>query len=314
MPKCKECGKTVDIKGKFCSECKKTRNIEKSKECHSKRRHDRIAQGLCVNCGGSKDIPPRPELDEYIKEHGDERMPPFITNKQLEKSTSCYKCYVERKMKTFPESIIKIEEQARIEANMTPEEREARDKARREREKAQNKKRRERKLAENPNLCHHCMVNDKAEGRLWCEKCLNAVNERAMKKIKTRRKKGVCIVCKADSGGDQLCDACKVPQREYSIRWWRRVRVERAEAGLCLRCGKVPSEPGTKACAACAKSAAESNKKSRAERAAAAKKQKAAAKKKTKQTKTPAPEKAKKEPPKQEEPKEQTIVFNNDEF
>jgi len=299
---CKGCGDPMDARGKHCTKCKKLSNIELSKQCHSKRRHERIAQGVCVICGGNKAIPSSEELSNFIATV-DPRMIPYVTEEQLKDSTACYKCYAIRKKRSFQVSIVKIEAEAKI----TPEERARREAQKQERKKQINKERRERKIAENPTLCHHCLVNEKAEGRLWCEKCLEAVNERATKKIEERRKHGVCIVCKADSGGDQLCDACKIPQRQYSNKWWKKIRIERAEQGLCLRCGKVPSEPGRKACKECAESSAESNRKTRAaqkERAAKVTPNKKAAK-----AKSVAPVEPKKEEPK----KERLIVFNNGE-
>jgi hypothetical protein len=309
--KCEGCG--VAAEKKLCPDCRKKENIRLSKECHQKKRDDRKAQGLCVNCGGSKEVPSEEEVLTFVASI-EPKMVPYFDMERMRKSTACYKCYTTNKVPHFLKSLPRLE----AEANMTPEERKQKAEERKARSSKNNKLRRQRKIAENPNICHHCLIRDRAEGRSWCNECLERVNKRAMKTINERRKEGICIVCGADSGGNQLCDEHKIPQREYSKKWWAKTRQERIDNHICIRCGEVPAEEGRRACTVCAAKAAESNRKAREKRLA---KEKAPKRTIIKTQKiTPKKKQKPKEAVPQEQdtnslflPKEQVILFD-DEF
>jgi hypothetical protein len=271
---CSEC-KIPILQGTFCEKCQKAYNAKLSREYHFKRRHERAAQGLCIQCGGSKDMPA--DITAEIKAI-EPRMVDFVSIESIKKSTSCYKCYLKQKARSFPELLAKKEAKATKDPR-TPEEKEA-DRKRAVKESGQ--RRRAKKIAEDPTICHHCLKRTKAEGKNWCSFCLEKSNKRNMKAIRERREAGLCITCGEPSGGDQLCDNCKPNQRKYSSKWWQKAREERIQSGLCIRCGKVTVPDDRKACDDCNAKAAEFLRQKRqaeehAKKVAAIKKKKAVA-------------------------------------
>lgn len=261
--KCEECG--ADAGGaKLCADCNKKFKAKFAREYQFKRRKERVAKGVCIQCGGSKEMPE--DLLEYVKTI-EPRMVESLKVELVQNSTACYKCYIARKLPLFLKSLAK---QA-----ADPYTKEQKREMRKAKTKETGRLRRERKIAENPNICHHCLKRDKAEGKQWCDVCLEKCNIRNNTTIKTRKQVGLCVACGENSNGDQLCDACKVLQRTYSKKWWKKIRIERAEQGICLRCGKVPSEPGKKACNECAKRASDATREQRHLRAAERKLQQA---------------------------------------
>ena len=83
------------------------------------------------------------------------------------------------------------------------------------------------------------------------------------------RANGMCQSCgriiEAGREGKSRCLKCTRTQTRYFANY----RAERIANGLCVRCGKVPPEPGIKTCRACRDKANEECRRSR-ERAKAA--------------------------------------------
>jgi len=238
-----KCGVPI-TEGTLCETCKKASQAERSRLYHAARRKDRATKGLCIQCGGSKEMPQ--DLSKYIKENADPLMVKLVDTEQVKQSTFCYKCYVARKLVSFRKRQEKEANDPR--PKLTPKQKE---KLRKKQVRESGRKRRARILAENPSICAHCLKRPKAEGKRWCDTCLERANKINKSRIKERLENSACIMCGAEANGEQLCQGCKELQKKYSRRWWNKVRKEREKAGLCSRCGNNPHEPGKKSCSEC---------------------------------------------------------------
>jgi hypothetical protein len=219
---------------------------QRSRECHSRRRKERAEHGQCTQCGTTKtnstdDIP----LKDFLA-NIDNRLVDIITPEQMKETKMCRHCYAVYRLRLL-EMRLQKPKREKV-AGMTPEQRQ-------ERMKILGQQRRERLLAENPNLCHHCLKREIEPGKAWCTFCLDRGVAANRRKIDHRRKTDKCVICKEPSNGQQLCGKCKGIQKGYSQKWWRRIREERIQNNLCLRCGQVPPEDGKKSCKACAEKA-----------------------------------------------------------
>ena len=240
---CETCKAPVTEGVKYCPKCQKEAHKEASRLYHAARRKERAEKGLCTKCGESKKLPKN--FKQYLSEK-DPELVELINMEQLKDSNFCYRCYVARKLV----SLEKRREKERLNPTpkLTPEEKEA---LRKQQVLEAGRNRRAKVLAENPNVCGHCLKRDKAEGKSWCQFCLDKASKINNSRINKRKKNDKCITCGKKSGGKQLCPDCSQVQKQYSKKWWKKVKQEREEAGICLRCGINKTEDGKKSCDEC---------------------------------------------------------------
>jgi len=241
---CEKCQNQVEGDARHCDVCKKELQAERSRLYHFNRRKQRVESGLCIECGGPKDLPSN--LTKYIKENADPKLVKLISKEQLIASTQCYICYIAKKLVTFRKR--QEREANNPKPRLTDKQKET---IRKKQVLECGRKRRAELIANNPNICHHCLKRDKAEGKKWCQFCLDKASEINNARIRKRRASSACIVCAEESFGQQLCSGCKELQKQYSHKWWDKVRQEREDKGLCIRCGNQPPEPYKKSCAEC---------------------------------------------------------------
>ncbi len=256
---CQNCQVKVESNRKYCPDCQRKSNNRLSAESHKKRRKAMKEQGLCLKCGEKKVLPE--DIATYLQAI-DPAIANIIDPEKLKKSPKCCKCFIENEALKLAKKFEKVA----AERIKSPEEIKAEKQERIARQQRNNRERRHKILAENPELCTHCLIRVKAEGKKHCETCLERYNANAQARIDERRAKGLCVFCGKDSQGKQLCDICAQRQNINSRAWRRRERQEREANGLCVSCGKVPPESGRKSCHECNAIAAQQNRESRMRR------------------------------------------------
>jgi len=80
-------------------------------------------------------------------------------------------------------------------------------------------------------LCETCKTNKRREAGIYCEECL--LVQKA--KREARRTQGCCVYCGDIAIYNRIqCERCK----RYSRNLQLRIRNQRREAGICIKCGK----------------------------------------------------------------------------
>lgn len=249
---CDKCGIMVEQPSrghrKYCEACRKDIQDQRSRECHAKRREGRANVGMCTQCGAdkSKDVLDLP-LADFLS-NIDPRLVDVITLEQIQNAKMCSRCYAIYRLRLL---------EMRLSRPQRPKPPSMTEEQRKERMKILGQQRRERIIAENPGICHHCLKRPQEEGKLWCTFCLDRGVAANRRKIEKRRQAAKCVICEKPTGGQQLCEKCKKTQKKYSKKWWSRIKQERIEQGICLRCGLEPVVEGKKSCETCAEKARE---------------------------------------------------------
>lgn len=256
---CEICQAKVESNRKYCPDCQRKSNNRLSAESHKKRRKAMKEQGLCLKCGEKKVLPE--DIAAYLQAI-DPAIANLIDPEKLKKSPKCCKCFIENEALKLAKKFEKVA----AERIKSPEEIKAKKQERIARQRRNNRERRHKILADNPELCTHCLIRSKAEGKQYCETCLERVNANVQARTDERRANGRCISCGKDSKGNQLCEACGERQNKHSTTWSKKKRIEREANGLCVLCGKVPPEPGRKGCQKCNAIAAQRNRELRMRR------------------------------------------------
>jgi len=244
---CAKCGVAVEQpkRGhkKYCDGCRQEMQDQRSRDCHQKRRQERAQNKQCTQCGQLKceDHALKVPLADFLG-NIDPRLVNVITQEQMDATNMCAGCYAIYRLRLIEMRANKPKKE-KI-PGMTPAQR-------KERMKILGQERRERLIKEDPTLCHHCLKRPMEAGKLWCTFCLDRGVAANRRKIDVRRQNSKCVICEAPSGGQQLCGDCKKLQKKYSQKWWHRVRKERLEQNVCLRCGQAPAAEGRRACEAC---------------------------------------------------------------
>ena len=98
-------------------------------------------------------------------------------------------------------------------------------------------------------VCTHC-GRERDGYRMYCKKCRQMLRRSNMKRYYTRKREGRCVQCGRACGG-AYCPEHAAERNKAVKKREARLRLERRETGVCLKCGGKRDDPAFVTCSEC---------------------------------------------------------------